>query len=255
MTLLRLPSPLPTVAGLWRYPIASCGGERLDSVAMDTRGLQGDRAFTLVCRRTGETASPENDKRWRKVTGLSARGFNDTLEVSLPGQGWQPAHSSVSAISAHLGFEVEIRPTAERLGPREVCTEAVPSRYPRLPLHVISSASLRTLQVLQPDSVIDVRRFRPNLLLACDASGATPEIGWVGKSLWADGIEIEIMEATRRCPFTILEQNELPFDPKIFRTIARRLDRTLGVGCKISGIGTICVGQEVHFRGPPVSLP
>ena len=35
------------VQELWRYPVKSMGGERLESVNVTDRGLAGDRAFAL----------------------------------------------------------------------------------------------------------------------------------------------------------------------------------------------------------------
>src|SRR4051794_37907454 len=43
------------VAGLWRYPVKSMQGERLDAADVDGHGLVGDRRWALLDLRTGLT--------------------------------------------------------------------------------------------------------------------------------------------------------------------------------------------------------
>jgi uncharacterized protein len=40
--------PMPvTVTEIWRYPVKSMGGERLDNVAVDERGMIADRMWAV----------------------------------------------------------------------------------------------------------------------------------------------------------------------------------------------------------------
>lgn len=39
------------VAAIWRYPIKSMAGERLDSIVIDANGLMGDRVVQVYDRR------------------------------------------------------------------------------------------------------------------------------------------------------------------------------------------------------------
>src|SRR5208283_5768111 len=58
-----------TIAELWRYPIKSMLGERLQSVAATAGGLIGDRAWALRGLRTGNIVSA---KKWARVFEFSA---------------------------------------------------------------------------------------------------------------------------------------------------------------------------------------
>ena len=51
-----------TVAGLWRFPVKSMGGERIDRAELSERGMVGDRAFALVDVDTGKVASAKSVK-------------------------------------------------------------------------------------------------------------------------------------------------------------------------------------------------
>ena len=41
------------VVELWRYPVKSLQGERIDSVAINRNGLEGDRQFAIYDLATG----------------------------------------------------------------------------------------------------------------------------------------------------------------------------------------------------------
>ncbi|WP_223836253.1 MOSC N-terminal beta barrel domain-containing protein [Streptomyces venezuelae] len=54
---------------LWRYPVKSTGGERLQRVEVDERGLAGDRLFA-VRDADGRFGSGKNTRRFRRMDGL-----------------------------------------------------------------------------------------------------------------------------------------------------------------------------------------
>src|SRR3954454_5242299 len=54
-------------------------------------------------------------------------------------------------------------------------------------LHLLSTAALSTFGRSIPDSVIDVRRFRPNILLDSGELPGYPEFDWVGRHLRIGG--------------------------------------------------------------------
>ena len=49
-----------SVAGLWRFPVKSMKGERLDQADLTERGLVGDRAYALIDMDTGKVVSTQN---------------------------------------------------------------------------------------------------------------------------------------------------------------------------------------------------
>jgi uncharacterized protein len=52
------------VSGLWRFPVKSMGGERLQTAEVSTLGLLGDRAHALIDAETGKVVSAKT--RWSK---------------------------------------------------------------------------------------------------------------------------------------------------------------------------------------------
>jgi MOSC domain-containing protein len=49
-----------TVAGLWRFPVKSMKGERLEKAELTEHGLLGDRAYALIDADTGKVASAKS---------------------------------------------------------------------------------------------------------------------------------------------------------------------------------------------------
>ena len=45
------------VSGLWRYPVKSMGGERLETVTLTAAGIDGDRRWAVRDLETGKVAS------------------------------------------------------------------------------------------------------------------------------------------------------------------------------------------------------
>jgi uncharacterized protein YcbX len=67
------------VAGLWRFPVKSMTGERLEQADLTHRGLVGDRAYALVDVETGKVVSAKSVRMFPDLLGCRA-GF-----VELPG--------------------------------------------------------------------------------------------------------------------------------------------------------------------------
>lgn len=61
-----------SVAGLWRFPVKSMRGERLDEVECTARGLVGDRAYALVDAATGKVASAKSARLFPDLFGCRA---------------------------------------------------------------------------------------------------------------------------------------------------------------------------------------
>ncbi|HYN26355.1 MAG TPA: MOSC N-terminal beta barrel domain-containing protein, partial [Pyrinomonadaceae bacterium] len=49
-----------SVAGLWRFPVKSMRGERIEQVELTGRGLVGDRAYALIDADTGKVVSAKS---------------------------------------------------------------------------------------------------------------------------------------------------------------------------------------------------
>ena len=124
-------------------------------------------------------------------------------------------------------------------------------------LHVLTTATLRTLAGHYPEGRFDVLRYRPNLLIESDDVGFV-ENDWPGLTLAIGGdVQVSVSIPTMRCVMTTLAQGDLPRDPELLRTIARhnRIEITglgewacAGAYAGVTAPGPVRVGDRVTLR-------
>jgi len=106
------------IAALWRFPVKSMPGERLESAEVTERGIVGDRAYALVEVETGKVVSAKNPKLGPAMLGCRAefaespRAGEDPppLRITLPdGTSSTSNAPDVDAVlSGYLGRDVKL---------------------------------------------------------------------------------------------------------------------------------------------------
>jgi uncharacterized protein YcbX len=125
--------------------------------------------------------------------------------------------------------------------------ESPPGTYfDAYPLLLMTEASLTTLAARAPASRIDVRRFRPNLLIE-GVPGEYPERAWCGRRLRVGTVLLEVKMACPRCVMTTLPFADLPADPAIMRTLVRETGGNLGVYAVPLESGVVRRGDRVEL--------
>lgn len=112
------------------------------------------------------------------------------------------------------------------------------------PLMIMSTSALRALAEALPDSVIDVKRFRPSFVIDTGEEPGHPEFGWVGRRFAVGEAEIEIVGPCPRCVMvTRAVGRDLPDDRAVLRHIVRDLDQNVGVYATIVRPGSFAAGD------------
>jgi len=124
--------------------------------------------------------------------------------------------------------------------------------YDAFPLMFMTESALASLAAALPDSKIDVRRFRPSIVIdSSGESGSTqghPEFDWSGRSARIGTTVVEFDAPCPRCIMVTREVDEsLPADRAVLRHIVRELEQNVGVYATITTPGTIRVGATVEF--------
>src|SRR3712207_1459600 len=60
------------MAGLWRFPVKSMRGERLEQAELTEHGLIGDRAYALIDEDTGKVVSAKRVRQFPDLFGCRA---------------------------------------------------------------------------------------------------------------------------------------------------------------------------------------
>jgi uncharacterized protein len=226
-----------SVLELWRYPVKSLLGEGLDEVEVDARGVAGDRLFA-VTDRDGRIGSGKTTRRFRHLEGL--------FELRARSAGERPLVVLPDGRELSVGDPRLDRFLSERYSDElRVCEESVVPHHDDAPLHLLTTASLRWLQAALPRSVVDRRRFRPNILL--DVAGSDRvEDAWVGARFRLGSTVIRILDRSERCVMTTNAQEELPKDPAVLRAVTRLNEACLGVFAAVEEPGRVRVGEVLQ---------
>ncbi len=126
--------------------------------------------------------------------------------------------------------------------------ESPPGTYfDAFPIHIVTDRSLETLAGLAPGSEFDVRRFRPNVVVAVDQDvmGEFPEQTWLGQRLRVRDVELEITAPCPRCVMVTREFADLSADRQVLRTIVRHAEQNIGVYANVVRPGTLETGTAV----------
>src|SRR5690349_6653056 len=62
-----------TVREVWRYPVKSMRGERLEAARISERGIAGDRVYAVRDLETGKIASAKHPRLWGSLLQCVAR--------------------------------------------------------------------------------------------------------------------------------------------------------------------------------------
>jgi uncharacterized protein YcbX len=125
--------------------------------------------------------------------------------------------------------------------------ESPPGTYlDAFPLLVMTTSALRSLTAALPDSAVDVRRFRPNLVIDSGDAEGHPEFAWVGKHLRIGEVVLRVIEACPRCVMVTREvAPDLPEDRAVLRHVVRDLDQNVGVYAEVVVPGVVRAGDTV----------
>ena len=115
-------------------------------------------------------------------------------------------------------------------------------------LSIMSQQSLATMNQLDGDSLFDVRRFRPNLLVDIpDSDHPFPEQAWVGKTLSIGNAKLKIEMTCPRCSMTTHGFDDLPQDAQIMRKLVANSEGNLGIYASVLEAGTVSAGDSVSL--------
>ena len=148
-------------------------------------------------------------------------------------------------------LEDEPLPDLSAFPPEILEYESPPGTYlDAFPLLVLTTGSMATLRDRLPDSAIDLRRFRPNLVVTEDATDDRPwpELEWVGRRARIGTALVEFVTPCPRCVMITLPVQELPTDRAIMRTVVKEADQNLGVYATVVEPGVVAANDPLRWE-------
>lgn len=149
-----------TLSQLWRYPVKSMAGERLDSATISWRGIPGDRGWAVFDESRGGVTGAKRMPRLRACqaryrTNPEPGGASPAAEIAFP-DGSSVATDSAEAgraLGRYLGAAVSLRalgPAGSEAAPR-VTLEGEPEETVRALMGVLPDEPLPDLSAFPPE--------------------------------------------------------------------------------------------------------
>jgi uncharacterized protein YcbX len=233
------------VTRLWRYPVKSMQGERLEEALIGDRGIDGDRQWALVATETGKALTARREPR---LLYAFARLTDDGgVEVVLPDG---PVTCRDDELSAWLGYAVELRrANDEERGTYEIAadfehedtSEWISWNGPRGSFHDNNRTQV-SIATEHSFEGWDERRFRFNVIV--DGEGETD---LVGQKLRVGDAVVDAVKTIGRCVITTRPQpGGIERDLDVLRTINAKNDGQLGIGTFVITGGKVALGDELQ---------
>ena len=224
------------VAAVWRYPVKSMGAEPLEAAEVSWHGVAGDRRWAFIREGMVRSGFP-----WLTIRELPAMG----LYRSRFAQPERP-DGSATLVRTPSGAELDVvdPALAAELGHGARVIKQDRGVFDTLPLSIITTQTLAGLGALI-GAPLDVRRFRPNLLIDAPDGGPFPEDAWVGSVLRIGGARVRVDKRDQRCVVVDVDPATARRDPAVLRAISRERAACLGVYGSTVQPGIVRTGDEV----------
>jgi uncharacterized protein len=230
-----------TITALYRYPVKSMAGVSLNSSELGWHGLVGDRR--LAFRRIGEA----NGFPWLTASKLRELVLFKPFTPNEVGTGEVPilpTHILTPDGNTVELFSEELRSDISRRFKAEVeLMHLKHGIFDEAPLSLISHT---TMNAIQQD--IDIRRFRPNIVIETIDKQPFIEDYWVGKNIviGENSAKMSIILKDERCMMVNLHPETAESDPAIMKSVVQLNNNFAGVYGTVLQTGTIAVGQKLY---------
>lgn len=236
------------VEELFRYPVKSMAGERLETAALGWHGIEGDRR--LAFQRVDE----RSEMPWLTASKLPELVLFSPLRRADGAQGEIPTHVRVPdgrempVFGEDLAAEVGRRhgaPVQMIHSKRGIFDDAC--------ISVIASDTVREIGRLAGRS-LDARRFRPNVVVHLMRSIPFQEDEWLGGVLTfgkgEDAPAVAVTMRDLRCSMVNLDPDSAARTPEVMKAIVRANDNHAGIYGAVTRPGQLAVGQKIFLHQP-----
>jgi len=241
-----MPIKIGEVEALFRYPVKSMSGEALEAVELGWHGLDGDRR--LAFRRANDRAGFPwlTASKLPELILFAPRRRGPAVAGDLPTHVRTPEGEELALFGQELAEEV-----GRRHGSPVEMMHLSRGIFDEASISVITSATVGEIGRLAAQRA-DVRRFRPNILMASLRSVPFEEDEWVGGTLsfgdTSEGAAVAITNRDERCSMVNFDPDSARPAPEVLKAIVRVRDNKAGAYGTTTRRGRLAVGQPIFFE-------
>jgi uncharacterized protein YcbX len=233
------------IAGLYRYPVKSMAGEPMQTIALGWHGLQGDRRLAFLRR-----GLPGGGFPWLTASKLPALVTYRPERREGEGSDVLP-----SLVRTPQGRVLELRGDELRLelsrahGAEVELVQIDNGIFDDATVSLIGENTIDTI-CSASEKALDVRRFRPNILI--EAGAAFSEEEWIGKTIrFGDAPEAPAVVVSMhdvRCVMINLDPDTAVAESGLLKAAVRLNQNRAGVYATVVRTGNLSVGDELFIE-------
>ena len=240
-----MPREIGHVEAIFRYPVKSMAGERLEAAKLGWHGLDGDRRFAF--RRINDRSGMP----WLTASKLPelllfTPQLEDGANRELPTHVRTPDGEDMPIFGQDLATEVE-----RRYGAPVQMMQLRHGIFDEASISIIASDTIHEIARLAGRS-LDVRRFRPNIVVRLLRAAPFEEDKWLGGVLsFGEGDDSPAVAVTmrdERCSMVNLDPDSASPAPEVMKAIVRARENYAGIYGAVTRTGQLAVGQPIIWR-------
>ena len=234
------------VEAIFRYPVKSMGGERLEVANLGWYGLDGDRR--LAFRRTDDRSGMPwlTASKLPELLLFAPHRRDEGAQEDLPTHIRTPDGAEMPVVGEDLASEV-----GRRYGSPVQLMRLNHGIFDEGSISVIALDTVREIGRLAGRS-LDVRRFRPNVVVRLLRSVPFQEDEWLGGVLSFgerdDAPAITVTMRDVRCSMVNLDPDSASPAPEVMKAVVRANQNNAGIYGAVTRIGRLAVGQTIRLR-------
>jgi uncharacterized protein YcbX len=234
------------VEAIFRYPVKSMRGERLEVANLGWHGLDGDRRLAL------RKMDDRSGFPWLSASKLpdlllfTPHGRKEGTQENLPSHVRTPEGEELPVFGEELAKEI-----GRRCGAPVQMMQLNHGTFDEASISVIASDTVREIARLA-GLTPDVRRFRPNVVVCVGRPHPFQEDEWLGGVLsFGDGHDAPAITVTMRdarCSMVNFDPDSASAAPEVLKAVVRTNQNNAGIYGVVTRIGRLAVGQTVLLR-------
>ena len=235
---------LGRIRAIFRYPVKSMAGESLDVAKLSWHGIEGDRrlAFRRLNDKSGFpwlTASKLPELILYKPFGLDSNTPEPLpTHVRTPdGHDYELQSNDLREdVSRRFGSDVELMNLKHGI-------------FDEAHISVISLSTVKNIE-RECGRKLDLRRFRPNVVIETTSGESFEEDNWVGRTLMFgdSGAGVRVTMRDERCVMVNLDPDTAEKDSEVMKTVVRLNENYAGIYATVMKAGELRVGQVLTLR-------
>jgi uncharacterized protein len=277
------------VSELWQYPVKSMVGHTVPLVQLTELGIAGDRHWAIRDNERGGIRGAKKIGELMQFVARPLDDHSAEVAITFPtGEVARSSdHDVDEKLSRALGRSVTLQslPAKEELEhfrrgapdtpdvmeelrgifgradneplpdfsvfPPEVAEFESPpgTHHDCWPLMVMTTSALTALRQALPQSVVDILRFRPSVVIDNGTEGGHVEFSWKGRMATLGRATVEFLDPCPRCiMITRKITDDIPEDRAILRHVVKDLNQAVGVYARVVTPGVVSVHDELIFQ-------